>query len=174
MTPALTATVPAVSADSAASSTSAAAAALTSAVAHPSATVGPAAAPAAGTAAEVSVASALSNDPFDLSLPVAASIADKDFAELRRKWPERPPIKPTLKHSTEAFHERMGMMTAKTYAPRSAAAETLRAENLARGRANLSDSDTEASTAYLTAGRGRRSPLQSLRRKTTRPDLTRV
>ena len=105
---------------------------------------GPAAAPAAGIAAAVSVASALSNDPFDLSLPdavagsaastaaaaapaaavataqaaVLASLADKYFAEQMGSAAAH-------QADIDAFHERMGIVTAKTYAPRSPAAEAL-------------------------------------------------
>ena len=182
--------MPAIPADSAASSNSAAAAALASAVARPDAAVDPVTAPAAEIEAAVPVASALSNDPFALSLPDAAagsaasiavaaapaaavaaaqaaalaSLADKDFAgEIARAAAHQPDI--------DAFHERMGIATAKNYAPRSPAAEALRAENLTRGRANLSDSDTEASTASATAGRGARRSNRSGGRQR---DLTRV
>ncbi len=152
-TQAPTAALPAVSANSAASSTSTAGAALAGAVAHPDAAEGPVTSPAAAIAAAVPAASALSNDPFDLSLPDAAAGAAASTAA--------------------AAVPAAAAAAAQAAAPASPAAAARRAGDLDRRRANLSDGDTEASTltASANAVRGARRSNRSGGRQ---HDLTKV
>ena len=137
------AALPVASADSAASSTLAATVAQTSAAAHPAAAVGPAAAPAPGIEAALSVAALPVNDPADLLLPEAApgsaaSIDASAAPAVAAAAPQAAALTP---------------LADKEFAEDKAAAAIRQAENLARGRANLSDSDSEASPAPGSVGR---------------------
>ena len=166
-TPASIAATPVVSADSVASSTHttfAGADALTSTLAHPAAAVGPAAAPTARIAAAVSVAAVLTNDQFDLSLPDAATGSAASFAAAAA--PAAAAAAPQAAALTS--------LAGKDFAEEKARAATHQAENLAHGRANLSDSDTEASSASGSVGRGgaRRSNRLGLGERTR--DLPKV
>ena len=162
--PAPIAALPVASADSTAPSTLAATVAQTSAAAHPAAAVGPEAAPASGIEAAVSVAAVPVKDPADLLLPEAASgsaasIAASAASAVAAAAPQAAALTP---------------LADKDFAEDKAGAVIRHAENLARGRANLSDSDTEASSASGSVGRGgaRRSTRLGL---SERPrDLTKV
>ena len=162
--PAPIAALPVASADSTAPSTLAATVAQTSAAAHPAAAVGPEAAPASGIEAAVSVAAVPVKDPADLLLPEAASGSAASIAASAA--PAAAAAAPQAAALTP--------LADKDFAEDKAGAVIRHAENLARGRANLSDSDTEASSASGSVGRGgaRRSTRLGL---SERPrDLTKV
>ena len=105
---------------------------------------GPAAAPAAGIEAAVSVAAVLVNDPFDLPLPDAATGSAASIAAAAAPAGAAAALQAAALTS----------LADKDFAEEKARAVTRQAENLARGRANLSDSETEASSASGSAGRG--------------------